>query len=172
MGCHLFERMRLKTNELLQIHWVTLVGWQVLSATLTAANVFNTLLVEHYSKTLPFLQLVLLNSILLLIHIWRIHRSDISWWKYIIIAIISFVGDVTAILAYNLTSLSSAMLFCSTVVFWVVPVSYLMYRRCFSIWQFLSLILGIGGIVMVFIADGPGDSRWLGNTFALTSAVC
>jgi drug/metabolite transporter (DMT)-like permease len=64
------------------------------------------------------------------------------------------------------------MLLVTTVIFWVVPASYWLLKRKFSIWQLISLVIGAGGIVFVFIADHDDEeSKWLGNVLAICSAL-
>jgi drug/metabolite transporter (DMT)-like permease len=144
--------------------------WQLGSILLCSINVFNTLLSTRNSHTLPFLQLALTYTFLLLFHIKSYQPSEIPWRIYIIVAIVGSASDACLIYSYNTTSLSSAMLLSTTVVFWVTPLDILFLKRHISIAQGLALLLGFSGTVIVFIADGTGEMRWLGNVLALGSA--
>ena len=133
--------------------WFVLIMWQVMSILLTVINVINTLLAEKNGSTLPFLQLCITYTLLLLAYVWRFEKSEMSWIPYIFVSIFNFIGDSTAIIAYNSTSLSSAMLLTTTVVFWVTPLSYFFLKRKYSLIQLLSIIIGFTGVILVFIAD-------------------
>ena len=110
-------------------------------------------------------------GILFVSHIWRFQKSEVSWFYYILVSAFNCAGDVTAIYAYNTTSLASAMLLTTTVIFWVAPLSFFVLKRRLSVVQMLSLVVGICGVVMVFIADGTKGSRWLGNLLSVCSAM-
>lgn len=159
-------------NRIFQKRWVVIISWQVLSLILCMANLFNTLLANRFNGTLPFFQLALNYTLLIILHTWRMHKAETSWIKYIILAIFNVGGDIFAIYAYNTTSLSSAMLLSTTVIFWVAPLSCLILHQCISFLQFISILVGMTGVVLVFIADGAGNSRWEGNLLALSSAIC
>lgn len=152
--------------------WFVLIMWQVASIILCVINLFNTLLSERNGSTLPFFQLMITYFILFSACIFRYEKSDISWLKYFVTTLFNFGGDVSSIYAYNTTSLSSAMLLATTVIFWVAPLSHFVLKHRMSIWQLLALVIGFCGVVLVFVADGVGDSKWLGNLLAVISAVC
>ena len=142
-----------------------------MSMLLTVINVINTLLADRNGSTLPFLQLCITYAILLIAYVWRFEKSEMSWIPYIIVSIFNFIGDSTAIFAYDSTSLSSAMLLTTTVIFWVTPLSYFFLKRKYSIIQLISIVVGFTGVILVFVADGVGDSRWVGNLCAFSSAL-
>ena len=151
--------------------WFVLIMWQLMSALLTGINVINTLLSELNGSTLPLLQLFITYSLLLISHVWHYERSDVSWLPYLVVSVFNIIGDTTSIFAYNTTSLSSAMLLSTTVVFWVTPLSFIFLKRKYSIVQLFSIVFGFMGVVMVFIADGVGDSKWVGNLLAFLAAL-
>lgn len=151
--------------------WLVLLLWQLCSILLCAMNVINSILSKKNGKTLPFFQMALTYFLLFLIFIWNFRKNEISWLKYLIVVIFNILGDTSSIMAYNTTSLSSAMLLGTTVIFWVAPLSYIFMKRFFSTLQILSLFVGFGGVVMIFIGDGVGKSRWKGNLLALCSAL-
>lgn len=159
-------------QRLLEHKWFVLFMWQVCSVLLCAMNVCCTLLVNESNETLPFLQLTVAYALLSIGHGWRWRKSEVQWWRYFIVAVLNCAGDGFSVISYNTTSLSSSMLLVTTVIFWVVPLSYLAFKRKFSVWQIVSLFLGMTGIVCVFIADrNDGPSKWLGNMFAVMSAM-
>ena len=141
------------------------------SILLCSINVFNTLLVEKNNSTLPYLQLMLTYGILFITHIFRFGKSDVRWIFYVLVSAFNCAGDVTAIYAYNTTSLASAMLLTTTVIFWVAPLSFFVLKRRLSLVQLLSLVIGICGVVILFIADGTAGSRWVGNVLSVVSAM-
>jgi drug/metabolite transporter (DMT)-like permease len=146
--------------------------WQIISALLCALNLFNTLLSDRDGNTLPFLQLAISYVLVLLTNIFRYERSDISWVRYLVCSVFTWGGDCSVVYAFNTTSLTSAMLLTTTTIFWVAPVTYFVLHRKISIAQLLSIIVGFGGMVVLFVADGIGASQWLGNVLAAISAFC
>ena len=151
--------------------WFVLLMWQVCSIFLCAMGVVVTIIDNINGSTLTFFQLFVTYGMLSLAHIWHIESSDISLWKYICVAVLNCMGDGFSVISYSYTSLASSLLLTTTVVFWVVPLSYIVFRRRFSIWQILALFLGLAGMVFVFIADGTKGSKWKGNMFAIFSAM-
>ncbi|OHS97786.1 Integral membrane protein [Tritrichomonas foetus] len=158
-------------RQLLHKKWFVLMMWQVCSIFLCAMGVVVTLISNMNGSTLTFLQLVLTYAMLALAHIWHIESSDLPLWKYVCVALLNSMGDGFSVASYSYTSLASSLLLTTTVVFWVVPLSYAVFRRKFSIPQLFSLVLGLGGMVLVFLADGTAGSRWKGNMFAVLSAM-
>ena len=112
--------------------WITLILWQLCSILLCSVNVINTILSHENQHTLPFFQMTLTYFLLFIIFIWKFTKNEISWLKYLIVSIFNILGDTTSIMAYNTTSLSSAMLLGTTVIFWVAPLSYF-FMKSYSI---------------------------------------
>lgn len=158
-------------RDLFHKRWFVLIMWQVCSFFLCAMGVVVTLIDRINGSTLTFFQLLITYGMLSLAHIWHIESSDIALWKYICVAVLNCMGDGFSVISYSYTSLASSLLLTTTVVFWVVPLSYLVFKRKFSIPQLLALLLGLAGMVFVFIADGTAGSRWKGNMFAIFSAM-
>jgi drug/metabolite transporter (DMT)-like permease len=158
-------------SSLLQKRWFILILWQICSISLCGLNTFNTLLASNNGETLPFLQLALSYTLILLVHVWRYARSDISWLKYLVVSFLSGAGDCMAIFAYNETSLSSAMLLTTTSVFWVAPITFFLLKRKIAIVQCFALLLGFAGVVLVCVADGFESSQWVGNLLSIAAAV-
>lgn len=88
------------------------------------------------------------------------------------VAILQLIGDFAVVSAYNLTSLASALVLSSTVVFWSIPVSWVVFKRTITIWQGIAVVVGLGGGAMVFVGEGVEGSLWLGNVLALVCAIC
>jgi hypothetical protein len=109
--------------------WFVLVAWQLGLILPCGLNVFNALLASDNGHTLPFLQLTATCTLVLLMHVWRYPKSDISGLTNIIVSVFSDAGDGLTIYAYNTTSLSCPMLFSTNVVFWVAPLAFLVLRR-------------------------------------------
>ena len=150
----------------------TMLLWQVCSIFLCALATICTILTNNIGGTLPFLQLFVSYFSLFIFHVWSKPSSNESWFGYFVVSIFNLGGDIASIYAYTMTSLSTAQLLVTTVVFWVAPLSFIFFKRTLSIVQFLSILLGIIGIVLVFIEDGVGDAKWTGNVIALVSSLC
>lgn len=99
-------------------------------------------------------------------------KEDVSWFKFIFIAILSFGSNYTFQLSYLYTSLSSAMVLSAIPLILIVPISYFVFQRSVSILQFLGLIIGLGGASCILIGDGFNESRILGNILAIIGAIC
>ena len=159
-------------NTMMGKKWFVMIMWQVCSI----ANCSGATLVTYISTlngySLPFLQLALTYISLLVLHYRFAPKTAMPWLRYIFVSIMNFGGDVTAIYAYTMTSLASAMMLVTTVIFWVAPISYFYLKRSMSWQQVLSIFIGVAGIVVVFIADGTEGSKWQGNVLALSSAFC
>lgn len=151
--------------------WFVMLMWQVCSLSNCAGATICTYISTKNGKTLPFLQLALTYASILIVHFRNAPTSKMPWIKYIIVSFLNFGGDVTAIYAYSLTSLASSMLLVTTVIFWVAPISYFYLKRPMTWQQGFSVFLGVGGIFMIFIADGTKGSKWQGNVLALASAL-
>ncbi|EAX97974.1 Integral membrane protein, putative [Trichomonas vaginalis G3] len=152
--------------------WFAMIMWQVCSLMLSALAIFCKFLEQIAGFTLPFLQLAISYVALLLINLWKLPKTTASWFGYIMVGLLNLGGDVSSIYAYTLTSISSAQLLVTTVIFWVAPLAFFVFKRKLTLWQILAIFIGMGGVVIVFLEDGVGDSRWLGNMIALISAIC
>ena len=159
-------------SNFLQNKWVVLIAWQVCSLVVCLTGTMCTLIVSKNGETIPLLMLAMTYFIIFITNVWWWPRSDISWWRYLVVSVFGLVGDWTAVLAYNKTSLASAMLFATTVIFWVAPLSYFVFKRKINWKQFLAILLAAIGISLVLVADGTKGSKLVGNLIALASAIC
>lgn len=159
-------------HDLMGRTWFVMIMWQVCVIMNVSGATFCTMLTNINGKTLPFFQLACTYLTLLIVHFSNAPKTSMPWIKYIIVSCLNFGGDATAIYAYTMTSLSSAMILITTVIFWVAPISYFFLKRDISWQQVLSIFIGVAGIALVFVADGIGDSHWQGNVLALSSAFC
>jgi drug/metabolite transporter (DMT)-like permease len=50
--------------------------------------------------------------------------------------------------------------------------THFILHRGISFIRMLSIVIGFGGIVVLFVADGIGKSQWAGNVLAGVSALC
>lgn len=160
-------------DRLLQRKGPVLAAWQICSLDVCAYTTACTGIVTIAGSSIPFLMASLAYTLLLIISAWKIPKpkEGSKWYGYIAVACLTVIGDYTGIQSYNMTSMSSAMLLCTTIAFWVAPISFFVFKRRYTIWQWLSLLLGIGGSVMIMIADGTEGNKWIGNVLALTSAL-
>lgn len=149
-----------------------IIAWQLCSIIMFLSGTVCTFIVQDFGRTIPLLMLSITYFLILIINVWWWPKSEVSWWKYILIAICGLGGDWTAVLAYNTTSLASAMLLITTVIFWVAPLSYFVLGRKITILQGLSILIAAGGVSMVMVADGAKGSRLVGNFLSLASALC
>jgi drug/metabolite transporter (DMT)-like permease len=93
--------------------------------------------------------------------------------RSLICSVLTLVGDISVVYAFNTTSLTSAMLLTTTTILWIALVTYFILHRGISFIRMLSIIIiGFGCIVVLFVADGIGKSQWLGNVLAGISAHC
>jgi drug/metabolite transporter (DMT)-like permease len=104
--------------------------------------------------------------------VWNFPRSPISWRPYVLVAVLTVVGDYTAVLSYEKTSMASALLFNTTCIFWVTPLAYFVFHRKITIWQFLAIVLAVGGGSLIFVAEGTEGHHWQGDLLALGSSIC
>lgn len=158
-------------KQLLSKKWAVLIAWQVVSLMLCCSGTVCSYIATYYVNTIPLLMMGIGYTILLIVSCWRVPKTDIAWWRYLVVALLLIAGDYTGIQAYNTTSLASAMLLVTTVSFWVAPVAWFILKRKITLIQFFAILLGMCGSVMVFIADGTEGNRWLGNVLALVSAL-
>ena len=149
-----------------------LVAWQVCAIVLTTAGTLCTLIAMDYVETIPLLMLSESYFLIFIFNVWWWPKSDVSWWKYCLIAICGLLGDWTGVMAYNLTSLASAMLLNTTVIFWVAPLSFFVFKRKINWKQLIAILIAAAGVSMVMVSDGVEGSKWLGNVVSLCSAIC
>lgn len=160
-------------SNFLQHHkWAVLVAWQVDSVFLCGIGTLVSFLAANYEKSLPNLMVGIGYLLLILTSCWKQVKTDMPWRWFLLVSLLLFVGDYTAIQAYNHTSLSSALMFLTTVILWVAPISYFVFGRKYTWKQVLSFFIALGGIALIFVADGTAGNKWLGNIYALVSALC
>ena len=148
-----------------------LAAWQIASVLLTAGGTTVSYIATFYGYNIPLLMMAIGYSLLVLITCWKLPKSKIAYWRYAIVAILLVAGDYTGIQSYNMTAFASALCFISTVSFWVAPAAWIILGRKITIFQFLAILLGIFGSILVFIADGSAGNGWVGNVLALISAI-
>lgn len=165
------SKVRLFFDRLFSRKWVVLIAWQVCSLFLCSIGTICSYLSIKYTCTIPLLMMSITYIILLCFSAYRVPKTEISWWRYLVVSVCAVSGDYTAIKAYDTTSFSSALIFITTVVFWVAPLAYFVFGRKINWIQFLAIVISMGGSVCVFIADGTAGSKWLGNVLALSSAI-
>jgi drug/metabolite transporter (DMT)-like permease len=159
-------------RRLFDRRWFVLLMWQIASFALCIVNLFNDRLAVKNGNTLPFLQLSIAYAFVLVSNGFRYEKSDLPWLKYLICSAFTWGGDVAVVYAFNTTSFTSALLLSTTVIIWVAPVSYVLLKRKISILQLVGILIGFGGIVVIFIADEKGSSQWQGNVLATAAGVC
>jgi drug/metabolite transporter (DMT)-like permease len=111
-------------------------------------------------------------TVLLVGSCWKVPQSDVAWYRFLPASLLTIVGDYTWILAYDRTSMASALLLGTTVVFWVTPLSYFAFRRRPNLWQGLAILLALAGGALIMVADGNEGEHWIGDILALVSAIC
>lgn len=165
------SKIRAFFDRIFSHKWVVLIAWQVCSLFLCSIGTICSYLSIKYGCTIPLLMMSITYIILLCSSAWRVPKTDISWWRYLVVSVCAVSGDYTAIKAYDTTSFSSALIFITTVVFWVAPLAYFIFGRKINWIQFIAILISMCGSVCVFIADGAEGSKWLGNVLALSSAI-
>lgn len=170
-GYESLEKQESCLSRLWKKKWFVLLCWQLSSVFFTIQGVCCTILSTRGGATLPFLQLSMGYFLIMIANTWRDLKNKASWLKFIFASLCMFAGDSCTIYAYSTTSMASTVLLCSTIIFWVAPLTYFFYKRKYSIWQILSFIIGMGGVSLVFVADGVKGSKLLGNILALAAAI-
>jgi drug/metabolite transporter (DMT)-like permease len=130
------------------------------------------LLSDQSGSTLPFLQLAISYSLGFLTPIFLDKRSEILSVRDLIYSVLTLVGDISVVSAFNTTSLTSATLLTTTTILWVAPVTYFILHRGISFIRMLSIVIGFGGIFVLFVADGIGKFQSVGSVLAGVSALC
>jgi drug/metabolite transporter (DMT)-like permease len=146
--------------------------WQIAALALCIVNLFNDRLAVRNGTTLPFVQLAIAYAIVLATNAFRYEKSDLSWVKYLICSALTWGGDISVVYAFNTTSFTSALLLSTTVIIWVAPISYVLLKRKVSLLQLIAILIGFAGIIVIFIADEDGASKWVGNVLATAAGVC
>lgn len=124
-----------------------------------------------YGNTLPFLNVAITYFLVLICNLWRWDKSESKWWGYILVAIFIIGADCLNLLGYNKTSIASVMLLVSTEIFWVAPLSFLVFKRKINWIQFLAMILGAGGVALIIVAQGIKGSHLIGNIIAIGASI-
>jgi drug/metabolite transporter (DMT)-like permease len=158
--------------RVLQNKWAVILAWQVASLILCGAATLVTLMATQFEQTIPFLMMTLIYTFLFICSVWRAPRSPLSWWGYITVSALTILGDWTGILAYEKTSMASALMFLTTGVFWVTPLAYFVFHRKVTIWQVIAICLGVAGGALVVVAEGTEGDHWVGDLIALASVLC
>lgn len=158
-------------HQLLQNKYVVLIAWQVACLILTSGGTICSVLALYYGSTITLLMLAMSYFNIFIVNCFWWPRSSTPWWKYIVIAVAGFAGDWTGVLAYNYTSLATAIVLCTTVVIWVAPLAYFVVGRKVNWKQGLAILIGIAGVSMILVAEGFKDSKWKGCVLALSSAI-
>jgi drug/metabolite transporter (DMT)-like permease len=161
-----------RVQRLMSHRWAVLAAWQIGSVILCAAATVVTYISNEYGASLPFLLVTITYSLLLIGSVWFAPSSALSWFGFAVVSVLTIAGDYAGILAYSKTSMASALLLVTSVVFWVAPLAYFMFRRKVSIGQGLAILLAICGSVIIFIDEGTEGNSWVGDVLALGSALC
>lgn len=151
--------------------WGVMVGFQICSLILSGAGTVLSFQYTISGDTVPILTLFCCYSIMFLITVWMWRPSKTPWWAWIIVGTIGVADDWTAVAAYNYTSLASAMLLVTTVIFWVAPISYFVFGRKINWIQAIAMVIAIVGVSMVLVAQGTEGSHLKGNLLSLLSAI-
>lgn len=149
-----------------------MAGWQVLALILCGAGTVVSYTCTIYGEFISILALAICYFIIFITNVWWWPKSKTPWWSYFLVALFCLGGDISGVFAYNYTSLASAMLLATTVIFWVAPIAYFVFHRKVNWKQMIAMILGVLGVSMILIAQGIKDSKLKGNLIALSSAIC
>jgi drug/metabolite transporter (DMT)-like permease len=160
-------------HRLLQTKVGVLLAWQVASLILCGAATLVTSIAQEFQETIPFLMMTLIYFFLFICSVWRAPRSPLSWWGYITVSVLTILGDWTGILSYQMTSMSSALMFLTTGVLWVAPLAWIVFRRRVTLWQVFAMFVAMGSGAAVVVADqSDGGDHWRGDLVALASVLC
>ncbi|RKP06049.1 solute carrier family 35 member SLC35F1/F2/F6, partial [Thamnocephalis sphaerospora] len=160
---------------------------QLLALCITATNTFTTKLAQEHQVSVPttqsFLNYVLLalvyNTIQLGRHGWR-HWFKVlrtRGWIYLILGLVDVEANYFVVLAYQYTSLLSAMLLDS----WAIPccmiLSYFMLKSRYRWLQYAGVALCLAGAGLLFKSDleagkeVPGSDILRGDLFCILGAT-
>ena len=160
------------TNNILQKTWAQLIAWQILSILSCCSGTICNVIAMYYETTIPLLMLSIEYTTILLASCWKVPKSNTPMWRYFVLSVCSLSGDYLSVLAFNNTSLGSAVVLINTMLFWVAPLAFFIFHRKLTIMQVFAIFLSIGGCSMIIVAEGTKDMKWLGNVFALGCAFC
>ena len=150
--------------------WGQVIAWQLCSISMAMEATIVHIISHYYKRTIPLLALSVVYSIILLASCWKVPKSDTPRWRYFVVSITCLAADFLSVTANNETSIGSATVLVNTIIFWVAPLSYFMFKRKLTVIQILSILLSVAGSSMIIVADGIKGSKWLGNVIALCSA--
>lgn len=161
-----------RVHHILQKKWALLIGWQICAVILCGAGSLCAGIIKYAGSSLNSFMIACGYTLCLVVSMWKVPKTKVSWWPYILAGWTAVAGDSCAVLSLNMTSLATALLLTTTTVFWCVPLGWIMFRRRITLLQGLAILLAIGGGAVLIVADGTGGDRWIGDVLSLVAAVC
>ncbi|XP_024966087.1 solute carrier family 35 member F1-like [Cynara cardunculus var. scolymus] len=122
--------------------------------------------------TLSFFSYLALTLVFGSILLYRRQKLHISWYWYVLLAIVDVHGSYLFNKAYQFSSITSVtILDCATIV-WVIILTWLFLGTKYSLWQFLGAALCVTGLCLVLLSDsgvggGGGSNPILGDALVI-----
>ncbi|KAJ9542636.1 hypothetical protein OSB04_029142 [Centaurea solstitialis] len=122
--------------------------------------------------TLVFFSYLALTLVFGSILLYRRQKLHISWYWYVLLAVVDVHGNYLFNKAYQFSSITSVtILDCATVV-WVIILTWLFLGTKYSIWQFFGAALCVSGLGLVLLSDsgvggGGGSNPILGDAIVI-----
>lgn len=151
--------------------WGACLGFQICIIFITASGAILSYKQEKYGDGLPIFSIGTGYVFAWIVLVWMWLKGKGKWWNILFVTLFIVPGDCCGCIAYSQTSLASAMLIITTVIFRAAPLAYIFFKRKINWIQFLSMLLGMGGVSMVMVAQGTKGSKLKGNLFALGASL-
>ncbi|KAI3746240.1 hypothetical protein L6452_08664 [Arctium lappa] len=126
--------------------------------------------------TLAFFSYLAVTLVFGSILLYRRQKLHISWYWYVLLAVVDVQGGYLVNKAYQFSSITSVtILDCWTVV-WVVILTWLFLGTKYSLWQFFGAAYCVTGLCLVLLSDsgvgGEGGSNPILGDILVIAGTC
>ncbi|KAJ9542657.1 hypothetical protein OSB04_029163 [Centaurea solstitialis] len=137
---------------------------------------FNSSLSANLGVNAPFTLAFFTYSAITLVFgsilLYRRQKLQISWYWYILLAVVDVQGTYLVNKAYQFSSITSVTLLDCWTVVWVILLTWLFLGTKYSIWQFFGAALCVTGLCLVLLSDsgvggGGGSKPILGDILVI-----
>lgn len=110
----------------------------------------------------------------LLLH--RGQKLQVSWYWYILLALVDVEGNFLVVKAYQYTSITSVTLLDCWTIPWVMILTFFFIKTKYTCWQFAGGVICIAGLVLVLFSDAStsdsgGSKPILGDTLVIGGTI-
>ncbi|KAG7390749.1 hypothetical protein PHYPSEUDO_006868 [Phytophthora pseudosyringae] len=134
------------------------------------------------NASLPTLQSTCLYVLLAVVYLLvRFVRKTplvgVSWWFYVVLAVVDVEGNYFAVKAYNYANYATLSLILNMTVPFVTLFCYLFLKTRYSTRHYLGAVIALGGSVVIFVSDytssanGTSSREVRGDLYALIAAA-